>query len=380
MRDSEIGPAQVAMLIQGSEVYGIGSIEKLYAEHWPEMTFVCLGSGDMYDWLCQRRARVELVEGLANFRPRKSLATLMQMLGVLKQARSDAARIHHRLDGRGIRVVHTQWLPQQIIAGFMRRYGYRSVWQINNNTNRKRLGGWGVTLNHRMARWGADMLLPASNYIAANWHGCGVPMRVIHNAAAPLFAAPNKLPEDGPLRCLVAGRLVESKGHHVAVAAVTAARREGCDVTLDIYGGPLDDNPYADALRRTIAAADAESAVRFMGFCHNLRQRHQEYHLGLQCRLDPEPCSLWVCETLVDGLPVLASATGGTPELIADGETGYLYPAGSADELTGRLVELARDRRRLSAMRASAFDRGQRLFTVERFLEETTKAYADLAA
>jgi glycosyltransferase involved in cell wall biosynthesis len=132
-----------------------------------------------------------------------------------------------------------------------------------------------------------------------------------------------------------------------------------------------------DELRTTLRRREMEEAVRLVGFAGDLRQRHREYHLGLQCRLDPEPCSLWVCETLVDGLPLLASATGGTPELVEDGVTGYLYPAGSAEELSRRLAELCRDRPRLDRMRQAAFDRGRR-FTVDRLLRETLDAYASI--
>jgi glycosyltransferase involved in cell wall biosynthesis len=297
---------------------------------------------------------------------------------VFRRAKRDARRIDALLAGRGIRIIHAQWRPQQLIAGYLRRRGYRSVWQINNNTSRTRLAGLGIKLNHSLAKWGADLLLPASDFIAANWHGCGVPIRTIRNAAVPLFAEPGAAPLDGPLRTLVAGRLEASKGHHVAVDAVAAARRAGCDMTLDIYGGPLDDNPYAGGLRRKIAAERIEAAVRFMGFHTDLRARQREYHLGLQCRIDPEPCSLWVCETLVDGLPLLASASGGTPELIDDGATGYLYAPGSTDELASRLIELWNNRSLLAEMRRNAFERGARQFTVERFLAETAAAYASL--
>jgi glycosyltransferase involved in cell wall biosynthesis len=117
-----------------------------------------------------------------------------------------------------------------------------------------------------------------------------------------------------------------------------------------------------------------------MGFCGDLRHRHTQYHLGLQCRIDPEPCSLWVCETLVDGLPLLASATGGTPELVDDGVTGYLYAPGSAEDLSRKLVGLCVDRAKLAHMRAAAFDRGQRSFTVARFLRETLDAYDTVAS
>jgi glycosyltransferase involved in cell wall biosynthesis len=380
MEQPPISPAHVAMLVQGSEVYGIGTIEKLYAEAWPDMTFVCLGPGPLYDWLRANGARVELVEGLVSMSERSSFTTLTKLPFVFHRAKRDARRIDALLSERGIRIIHAQWRPQQIIAGYMRRLGYRSVWQINNNTSRRRLGGFGVKLNHRLARWGADLLLPASDFIAANWQGCGVPIKTIRNAAVPKFPEPNKVAESGPLRTLTAGRLEASKGHHVAVAAVAKARRRGCDVTLDMYGGPVDDNPYADELRSAIAANGIESAVRFMGFCDDLRSRQREYHLGLQCRIDPEPCSLWICETLVDGLPLVASATGGTPELVHHGMTGYLVQAGSVTQLADRLVELAGNRAGLSAMRHAAFERGAAHFTVSRFLRETLAAYERLPA
>ena len=65
MIDQHVSPANVAMLVQGTEDYGIGTIEKQYAEFWPEITLVCLTTGPMYDWLRERHAKIELVEGMA---------------------------------------------------------------------------------------------------------------------------------------------------------------------------------------------------------------------------------------------------------------------------------------------------------------------------
>ncbi|TWT73708.1 Glycosyltransferase Gtf1 [Posidoniimonas polymericola] len=373
-----ITPENVAMLVKGDEVYGIGAIERLYAEGWPEMTFVCMGRGYTHDWLVEHGARVELVEGLTAFRDGNSIRAVTTAPLAMRQAKRDARRIHELLDGRGIKVVHTQWKPQQMIAGYMRRLGYKSVWQINNNMKPQRLGGLGGVLSHRFARWGADLLLPASDFIANNWQGCGVRSMTIRNAAPRLFDALADAPAAPPVKCLVAGRLQSSKGHHTAVEAVIAARQRGHDVCLDIYGGPIDDNDYADGLRRRISAAGAEQAIRFMGFCTDLRERHQRYHLGLQCRIDPEPCSLWVCETMVDGLPLLASATGGTPELVDDGQTGRLYPAGDAVALGELLCEYAKNPAALDSLRAAAYRRGQQHFLNTRMLDQTLEAYRSL--
>jgi glycosyltransferase involved in cell wall biosynthesis len=366
------------MLVLGDEVYGIGTIEKLYAAAFPQMTFVAMGDGQLVDWLRGNGNQVEVVHGLARFQEGgPSFTTLLRTPGMFVRARRDAKRIDALLRPRGVRVVHAHWRPQQIMAGFLRRRGYRSVWQINNNMNLHRLWGLGAKLNHRLAAWGADLLLPASEFIARNWNGSGVRTITIHNAAIPIFAQPNTLPQ-GPIQCLVAGRLEHSKGHHVAVEAVIRARRQGFDLRLDVYGDPLVYNPYADELRHQIAAAGCADAIRLLGFQPDLRQLHQQYHLGLQCRIDPEPCSLWVCETLVDGLPIIASATGGTPELVDDGVTGLLCRAGDADDLTEKIVSLVRDPARLQEMRAQAFDRGSRLFTLDRFARQSLAAYATL--
>jgi colanic acid/amylovoran biosynthesis glycosyltransferase len=85
-----------------------------------------------------------------------------------------------------------------------------------------------------------------------------------------------------------------------------------------------------------------------------------------------------VCETLVDGLPLVASANGGTPELVADGVTGYLYPPGDAQALAQRLIQLCHDRALLAKMRAMAFERGQQKITAQRFGDETLAAYLSL--
>lgn len=366
---------QAAMLVQGDEVYGIGTIIKLYAQSLPAIAFIAMGEGHMVDWLKRNGNRVDVVPGLVRFHEGgPSLGVLSRVPGAFLQARRDAAKIDEILRSRGIRIVHTQWRPQQITAGFLRQRGYRSVWQINNNMSPGRLFGVGRQLNHRFARWGADLLLPASDFIAGFWAGARVPMATIRNAAVPVFSAPNVLPER-PVRCLIAGRLVPLKGHHTAVDAVIRARKTGIDVRLDLFGDPVEGNPYVDELKRKVVEAGAEAAIRFLGFRADMRQSHQAYHLGLQCRVDPEPCSLWVCETLVDGLPLIASATGGTPELVEDGVTGLLYQSGNTDELATKLAELAADPGRLQAMRAAAFERGRKHFSLDRFATDTVRAY-----
>ena len=376
MQSSSIaGNHPAAMLCKGDDGYGVASVLKLYARNAPELQFVCLQPGTMFDWLKHNGNRVHLVKGLSSFTATSSARTLMQLPAVMTKAYQSATALHKLFQQLGIRVVHAHWLPQHIIAGHLRKLGYASVWHIHGNMSQRRLFGLGTKLNHRLAQWGADLLIPVSDFIGSNWKGAGVPIRVIHNAAPKLFEGPNERRDDH-IRCVIAGRLTEDKGHHLAIQAVLNARAAGHDVRLDVFGGPLDRNPYVDDLNRLVSRSNAANYVRFMGFADNLREQHQLYDLGLQCRLSPEPCSMWVCETLVDGLPLIAADAGGTAELIEDEVTGVLFSSGDVSDLTSKLLTLIENRRRLHLMRSAAYERGRHLFGVERFISETYDAYA----
>jgi glycosyltransferase involved in cell wall biosynthesis len=49
-----------------------------------------------------------------------------------------------------------------------------------------------------------------------------------------------------------------------------------------------------------------------------------------------------VLEAYSVGVPVVATAVGGTPEVVADGVDGYLVPPGDASALAGRIVDVLR--------------------------------------
>ncbi|MBI5316138.1 MAG: glycosyltransferase family 4 protein [Nitrospirae bacterium] len=377
--ETTIHAREVAMLCKGDDGYGVAAVLKQYAQNVPEFHFVCLGPGAMYDWLKQNGNHVHLVEGLAGFTATSSIQTLSRFPRAMFLARRDALRLHRLLQSLGVRIIHAHWLPQHMIAGHMRRLGYSSVWHIHGNMTSSRLFGYGVKLNHSLARWGADLLIPVSDFIASNWRGAGVPIHTIHNAANVIFDGPNDL-ELNPIRCVIAGRLIEDKGHHLAVQAVLSARAAGHDVQLDVFGGPLDNNSYFDRLRTLAEQSRPQECIRFMGFSKDLRLLHQSYALGLQCRISPEPCSVWVCETLLDGLPLIASDSGGTSELVEEGITGFMFRSGDVEDLTSKLIKMAADLSGLKAMRRHAYARGQKHFRLNRFLAQTFEAYETLRA
>jgi glycosyltransferase involved in cell wall biosynthesis len=74
------------------------------------------------------------------------------------------------------------------------------------------------------------------------------------------------------------------------------------------------------------------------------------------------------------GLPVVASRVGGLPEIIVEGETGWLVPPGSPSELAEAIAAGASDRDRLRQFSLKARERA-RLFSADIMLARTEALY-----
>jgi glycosyltransferase involved in cell wall biosynthesis len=89
-----------------------------------------------------------------------------------------------------------------------------------------------------------------------------------------------------------------------------------------------------------------------------------------------------MCTSLVDAMaaarPAVASAVGGVPEVMADGETGFLVPPRDPLRMAEKIVLLLKDEERRSRMGAAALARARERFTAERMVEQTITIYEEL--
>ena len=161
---------------------------------------------------------------------------------------------------------------------------------------------------------------------------------VLPNAAPALPTLPGRdearsqLAVEGPLLAF-AGRITKQKALEVALDAL--ARVEG--VTLAIAG----DGPDLPDLRQRVATLGLDGRVRFLGALN------RDGVLTLFRAADASLLtSSWenfphtVVEALAVGTPVIATAVGGVPELVRDGENGLLVSAGDRDALAAAVRRL----------------------------------------
>jgi glycosyltransferase involved in cell wall biosynthesis len=195
---------------------------------------------------------------------------------------------------------------------------------------------------------------------------------VIHYGIEP---GPEPAPYAGEApRLLCVGRLIPIKGHDVLLRAVARARRVVRDLTLDIAGsGPLEAE-----LRSQAAELGLDGAVRFLGQVSSVP--YAESAVVVVPSLG-EGFGMVALEAMERGRPVLASDVGGLPEIVADGETGLVVPAGDGDALAWAIAELAANLPRAAALGAAGRARALADFRQERCTDRHDELYrASLSA
>ena len=153
-----------------------------------------------------------------------------------------------------------------------------------------------------------------------------------------------------PRRCIVgaAGRLSPEKGFDVLVRA--AERIAACDRTLGFvhFGG----GPLREELARRVEAAGLQDTFVFAGHRPDLDQFLPFFDLMVLPSFT-EGLPNVVLEAFAAGVPVVATAVGGTPEVVEDGVNGFLVPAGDDAALARRILDALEsdDRRQLMGRR-----------------------------
>lgn len=171
-------------------------------------------------------------------------------------------------------------------------------------------------------------------------------------------------------RLLCVGRLIPVKGHLVLFRAVAQARARLPGLMLDVAGhGPLEP-----ALRAYVRELGLSEAVRFLGFVSPVQAAVERAAVVVVPSLG-EGFGMVALEAMERGRAVIASDVGGLPEIVADGETGLVVPAGDTEALAEAIVALGRDLDRAAAMGLAGRQRALESFRQEQCTERVEALY-----
>ncbi len=193
-----------------------------------------------------------------------------------------------------------------------------------------------------------------------------------------LFEAPPARPS-GRGRIVTAARLHPVKGPDVAIRAIAELATQGRDVRLDVYGGrhPGEDD-FASQVEDLVGTLGLADRVRLRGLVPDPHREWRDADVYVQPSRF-ETLALAAAEAMAIGLPVVASAVGGIPELIEDGVTGCLVPPDDPRALAAAIGGLLDDRDRSRAIAAAGRERARELST-DRFVDALAGVWREAAS
>lgn len=231
--------------------------------------------------------------------------------------------------------------------------------------------GPSLKLSVERGTWdGARAVVSNSDYYRDLYKGLGFPVgkvRVIRSGvtlpapdpAAKIREGLGVKPDEVLVTCLA--RLVERKGHDELI-------RAGAGLRLLFVG----DGPYRRSLEhRGALLTGARREIPEILAASDI--------VALPARFG-EGCPNAVLEAMAAGKPVVATKTGGIPEVVVDGKTGLLVPREDVDALQAALRRLAGDAGLRASMGAAGRERAQSEFPEDKVVKAYEALYSELAA
>lgn len=171
------------------------------------------------------------------------------------------------------------------------------------------------------------------------------------------------------------GLLTPRKGQLELINSFAQVLDRVPNAKLLVVGSPVfnKDQQYADLLKRTARELGVDGRVSFVGPRDDMPAVMQSFDL-LVANSSVEPFGLVIVEAMAAGVPVLASMSGGIPEVVQCGRSGWLIEFGNRQMLSEAIVKLAQS----TVIRQKLAEEGRRratTFTSERYMTELQSFY-----
>jgi len=228
---------------------------------------------------------------------------------------------------------------------------------------------------HRPLRF--ENAICVSEAVRQHLIAAGLPLqeaRVIHGGTdlARFPQAVNGHYHNGTLRLLYAGQLVEHKGVHTAVEAMAhlAQNHLAQDVQLTVVGA--GHPAYEAGLRRKVDETGLRDYVHFRTpvAAHEMPAVLDEHDVLIFPSIYEEPLARMTQEALASGIVVVGTLTGGTPEILKDGENGLTFAAGDASGLARQIERLLEEHDLAARLAAAGRQSSVDHFNLTRMVDE----------
>jgi glycosyltransferase involved in cell wall biosynthesis len=181
-----------------------------------------------------------------------------------------------------------------------------------------------------------------------------------------------------PLVGMIA-HLTPWKGHADFLAIARAVSDAVPHTRFVLAGGPVYETEghagYAEWLRQRAAELELADRVSFLGARDDVPEVLAAVDVVVHCPTAPEPFGRVVAEAMAVARPVVAAACGGIPEIVRDGEEGYLVAPRDLPAFSAAIVRLLGDRELRARLGAAGRRRAEALFSAYAHAVRVVDAY-----
>jgi glycosyltransferase involved in cell wall biosynthesis len=169
------------------------------------------------------------------------------------------------------------------------------------------------------------------------------------------------------------GRMTGIKRTDDVLLAFKSLRGRGIDARLCLVG----DGPDRDEVERRAHELGVMRETLFLGYQEQVASFFAAFDVFVLPSAN-EGTPVTAIEALAAGKPVVATRVGGIPDVVRDGEDGFLVALGDVEALADRLAQLATDDKLRERMGEAAQARVRERYSVERLVDDVDRLYRSL--
>ena len=198
---------------------------------------------------------------------------------------------------------------------------------------------------------------------------CGLDLEAFraHAPSGPVQVPPKRT----PFRIVTVGRMSAEKGHVGLVEAFAAVRsRRECELRI------VGDGPERERVERRAAELGVADSVSFAGrvpSAHVMAELALADAFAMSSFMEGLP--VVIMEALAMGVPVIAPAVAGIPELVVHGETGLLFAPSDWSELAERIEAVVADPDAARAMARRGCERVEAEFAIQTAIQPLLRRF-----
>jgi glycosyltransferase involved in cell wall biosynthesis len=176
----------------------------------------------------------------------------------------------------------------------------------------------------------------------------------------------------------VASRMIPGKGHEFLFDALVEARGRVPDLRLLVAG----EGPLRARLEGLARHNLPDGVVRFLGFVADMRAflNACDFLVFPTMPQLSEGFGLTAIEAMAAARPVVATKVGALPEIVLDGQTGFVVSSSSVSELAERMEQLVESDSMRAGLGGEARERVRKMYSLERMVDGTLSVYEEVLA